>query len=338
MIDINNLEIDTRNTFILFATHDFIIYREKNKVVLASCNEEKLSEVVVAGDCTRYQCADLGDAVLFVFNGTDIVIIDKSGMMPIQHVIDPLKIGRCVTEVYPWQDNQIVFGTRQMSRTQFLTYDFIEQKRIAQTASWEIGSVTDTYFDRQTGTLYAVLDNSIIVAHDVRTGEKIWTKFETAKINPGILMYDGDLFYTCQGLLKRTDGNEISSIRIPAVKACSVEWTHGRNIYFTSNENKNLCCYNVESQKLKWEIHGQQAIKESAHVKGTDKADILFVRTQDYVGIINLTTGKSESAIRTRGITKLCKTDDHLLIQKTSNETVLVPEVREKDYVGNDTI
>ncbi len=325
-LEIHNLEPEDRAASILYATHDFIVYQERNGLVLASCDGTRLSDITIAVDYLHYECLDLGDALLFMFSGSEILLLDKSGMIPTKHKLNPT-LGRCVSKIYafPDSDNQIIFGTQQAKRIQFTNYDFMNQVRVAQTSSWNASTVTDTLL---VGTiLYAVLDKSMLVAIDMSIGELLWTKFETAEIVPGLATYDKYLLYSCHGMLKKTDGQETQTIRIPLMNVSSILRTTDREVFMTVNENKNVICYSLIPDKLKWEIFGNDPIRESVAVSSKDGADILAVRTDKYVTLIDISAGKSEYNIKTKNIARLRQTGDHLLIQKSTGTSTLIPGV-----------
>jgi outer membrane protein assembly factor BamB len=327
-IDINNIETEDRTTSILYATHDFIVYQERNSIVLASCDGTKLSDVKISIDYLNYECLDLDDALLFVFNGTDILVLDKSGMTPVVSKLNPITIGRCVSKIYkfPETENQIIFGTQQIGRIQFANYDFMENSRVAQTPSWNVAKVTDTLLVDK--ILYAVLDKSTIVAVDMSTGELLWTKFETAEISPGLVTFDKYLIYTCHGLMKKTDGEETQSVRIPLMSVSSILHANDRNLYMTVNDNQNVICYDLVSDKLKWEIFGNNPILQSVLVKSSSNEDVISVRTKKHITLINVSSGKSEYNVRTNNIARIRKTGDHLLIQKSTGHSTLIPGIK----------
>lgn len=323
-LEIHNLEPEDRATSILYATHDFIVYQESNGLILASCDGVRLSDIKIAVDYLHYECLDLGDALLFMFSGNEILILDKGGMIPVKHKINPT-LGLCISKIYgfPSLDNQIILGTRQANRIQFVNYDFMDQSRVAQTASWTATTITDTLLVNT--VLYAVMDKSTIVAVDMNTGELLWTKFETAEIAPGLVTYDKYLLYACHGLLKKTDGYETKSIRIPLINVSSILHANDREVYVTANDSKNIVCYSLIPDKLKWEIFGKDQIHEGVLIKSSSNDDVIAVRTDDYITLIDLVTGKSEYNIKTNNIARIRKTGDHLLIQKSTGTSTLVP-------------
>ena len=325
-INLTNLSPEDRNEAILYITHDIIIYREMNRIVLASCDGSALSEARTPVDFAKYDFLDLGDAVLFMFNGMDLLLMDKMGMVPEQYKLDLVKLGQCVTKLYHGNNsNRIIFGTRKDDRIQFVNYDFMMKQRIAQTASWSASKVTNIHMENM--ILYAVFDGSIIVACDMETGETLWTRFETAQIGKGLAIQNSDLVYCCQGLLKKVHDNEVSTTRIPLITPFSIEHYDDRRIYFTSNNGKNICSYYSVADRMEWQIYGHRVVQESLTVQSSAQHDLLLLRTDNYIAIINLSLGKAESGIRTPNTYRLRKTTDHVLIQKTTGGTTLIPGV-----------
>ena len=329
-LNIDNLQTEDHSELIFYATHEILVYRQSNRIVLAQISGNILSEVKAPVDNAKYEFLDLGDAVLFLFNGMSIVLLDKTGTTPEQHSLDCIRIGRSLTRLYSGDDpDRIIFGTVNNKKVQFINYDFMQKQRVAQTASWEVSTITDMIVTEDM-LLFAVLDQSTIVACDMRTGETLWTRFETSKIHPGIVYHNGELIYSCQGLFKKV-GTTIEILRIPLISVNSIEHQDSHHVYFTSNENKNLCCYHTPTNKLKWELFGRHPIHESVWTYNTKKETLLLTRTDEYIGVINLSSAKSESSIRTNNIHRLRKTEDHILIQKDSIGTTLIPGVRNAD-------
>lgn len=328
-LNTKQLEPEDRPESILYATHDFIIYKERNKLKLASCDGELLSECSVAIDYLSYRCLDLEDAILFLFNGSTIIVLDKNGMMPVEVRLDPIRVGKCITKIYkvPHRSDQIVFGTMQSGRIQFVNFDFMQGTRVAQTSSWRASTVTDTCLSE--GRLYAVLDASTILELDALRGETLWTRFETADIKKGLITYDKYLAYACQDMLKLTDGKEVRNIRIPLVNVSSVICSDRQDIIFTSNDRKNVCSYDTVSNQMKWEISGREPIDDWVMLRSTDNTELLAVQTSKYISFIDITQGKAEYNVRTGNIGKIRRTGDHFLIQKTTGTSTLVPGVME---------
>lgn len=322
-LNLKNLAPDDRAEFILYATRDFMIYRESNQILMGSITEGILAAIPAPGDCSKYEFLDFNDSVLFMFNGLEMVVIDKLGMEPHQQKLDPIKTGRCVTKLFTSNDpNRVIFGTKQGERIQFVNYDFMSNERVAQTASWKVSAITEMCVSDM--ILYAVLDESIIVACDMNTGETLWTRFENGTINRGIVVQNGFLMYCCQGLLKKVQNKDIQIIRIPRIKASSIEYHDSRNIYITMNDGKNVGCFYTVNERLKWQVRGQKPIVDTVVVHDTNHNEIMLAQTSDYVAIINLTAGVLESSIRTPNLHRLRVTGDHVVIQKSRGGVTLI--------------
>ncbi len=323
-INLKEITTDDRNEYILHATHEFIAYTERNHLILASCSGEKIAEIRIPANRNDYQSLETDDNLIFIFAGTSIVIFDKSGMDPMMLKLDPSKTGKCITKIFTSNDqNKIIFGTSLLNQVQFVNYDFVDEKRISQTASWKMSNITNIFLDKL--ILYAVLDGSIIVCCDMSTGETLWTRFETGRINRGIFPINGKLYYTCQGLLKYTDGDKTEAMRIPQTQVQTLEAATGNMIYFTANKGNNVCQYNISSSTKNWEVFGQRPVEESVLIKSTKKEDVLLVRTENNIAVLNLVSGKAVSNIKISRPCRLVETHDHVIVQKENGSSVLLP-------------
>jgi len=255
-----------------------------------------------------------------------MIVIDKLGMEPHRQKLDSAKIGRCITKLFSSNDsNRVLFGTKQGDRLQFVNYDFMSNVRIAQTASWKVSSITDLCVSDM--ILYAVLDNSIIVACDMNSGETLWTRFETGAINRGIAAQNGFLVYCCQGLLKKVQNKDSQTTRIPLTSVSSIEHVNTRNVYITSNKNKHVGCFYTVNDDLKWQVFGQKPMIDTVVVQDVNHNEILLVQTEDYVAMVNLSTGVAESSIKTPNLYRLRITEDHIVIQKSKGGVTLIPGI-----------
>lgn len=325
-LDTQHISPEDRGISILYATHEYIVYQEKNGIVLASCDGSRLSETTVPVDYLHYRVVDLNDALLFVFSGTELLLLDKSGMEPMRHKLNPVTVGRCISQLHACpEDNHIVMGTKQMNRIQFVNYNFLREERVAQTASWNAASISDTFLSGT--TLYAVLDKSSIIAIDIDTGETLWTRFETAEVASGLALFDKYFVYACQGMIKLVDENKVKTVRIPLQNVTSILHATDRELILTANDHKNVLCYNLVHDKMKWEIFGNDKITNAVKLGSTTNEDLLAVQTDKYVSVINTSAGTAEYNIKTNNIARLRKTGDHLLIQKTTGTCTLVPGV-----------
>ena len=326
--DLTKIETEDRPDFVFFATHNQIIYRDKQFISMASCSGELICQVDLPPNHNQYEHLEFDDSVLFVMNGTHLVWIDFEGISPTTTILHPLKIGQCVTKLFHAKDkNGIIFGTKKLGKIQFVNYDFIANNRIAQTSSWEADEITSIRVEGN--ILHAILDTSTIVACDMSTGETLWTRFETGLVQRGLALIDGWIYYTSQGLLKKTNGETQKTIRIPLIRLSSIESSTGKTLYFTVKENKTLCRYDITSGRLVWKIQGQHTILDSTQALDEANNNLLLVRAPEYIGIISLDKGRAEANIRPGRIRRLRRTGDHILIHKENGSTTLVPGIED---------
>ncbi len=298
-----------------------------------SCDETLLSKINLPKDCKSYEFLELDGIIILMMSGKEILIINKSGYMPQRYDMNSYKIGRCVTKLFDVGNNQMVFGTKYPNRIQFLSYNYIEQTRVCQTMSWKMARVNHVIMDGN--ILYALLDNAFIVCCDMSTGETLWTRFEAGFIHKNLIIYKNKLIYACQNILKIVDeDSNVENIQIPLVRIHSMEHLIGENLYFTSNEGKNICCYNLKSRKLRWEILGNLEIKESIMTRGLyeDRVyDIMIVRAKDSVGTINVVLGKSISFLKTPAVSRIRETGDHILVHTHADHTEMIPGLTKEE-------
>ncbi len=329
-INPDKIKIDDRSEHIFYATHNIIIYQDGLSIVLGSCeNEEILSVINSSFDYTNYECIDLDDSVLIVFDHKAVVLINKSGMEPISYTLDEHKIGRCFTKPFlSNHPNRIIFGTKLHDRLQFVNFDFMEQKRITQSSSWKMSRITDLYVDDT--MVYATLDNSFLVCCDMATGETLWTRFETGKIGEGLIRYGDDLYYCCQGTLKKTNGDTAEPIRIPFIKPTSIVGQHGKFLFFTNKNGNTLCQYNLDEHKFTWEVFGSHPVQEAVTVSGLKYGShIMFLRTSDYISMVDTDRGNALSNINTKKAKRMRLTEDHIIIHKHGGGTMLIPGLQD---------
>lgn len=325
-INTDEIKINERPEHIFYATHDIIIYQDGLSIVLGSRDsDEILTAVNSSYDYTNYECVDLGDSVLIMFDHKSLVLIDKNGMKPISYMLDEHKIGNCLTRPFLSNNpNRIIFGTKLHDRLQFVNFDFMEQKRVTQSSSWKMSRITDLHVNGM--MLYATLDNSFLVCCDMTTGETLWTRFETGKIGSGLITYGDHLYYCCQGILKKTDGKTAEVIRIPFIKPVDIVGQYGKFLFFTNKKGNSLCQYNLDERTFTWEIFGSLPIKEVVTVFGVDhNSHIMFLRTSDYISIVDTDRGQALSNIKIKKARRMRLTEDHILVHKHGGGTMLIP-------------
>ncbi len=326
VINLSKLELEPRQQSIFYATHGFIVYKDRLSLHLADCEGEILNSLRCPPDHRLFECIDLDDAVLFIFAGKQSLVLDKSGNEPIERAMAVEKIGRCVTPLFPSNDPfGVIFGTHIAGNIQFINYDFMGGKRLLQTSSWKMQKISHLAVYKD--VIYGLLDNVFLVSCSAITGETFWTRFETGQIAPNLIPHEGGLFYACQGVLKHLENGKSSLTRIPLARVHSLEHKSGDNLYLTSNEGKHLCCYDVKNRELAWEITGQLPIQETLVVQGKRRGrlcEVMAVRTKDHFSLVDLSRGATIYHALSVGIHRIRQTEDHILIHKFHGPTDLL--------------
>lgn len=333
VINLENTGQENRDKVVFYASSSEIVYREGNYMKLASCSGEVLSQTELPLDHTTFELIDLGDEILFLFGGRTLVMMDKSETQPTKQDLDIMTIGKCCTPIFSsTSEDTIIFGTVRDEHLQFVAYDYLQKRRTIQTMSWAMSSITHVNVDHK-DTLFAILDESLLVQSNMRTGETA-TRFETGKINRGFVPYESGGIYACQTCLRKIDGDGVETTRIPLVRVFTAEHIIGRNLYLTSKEGKNLCCYDLGTGMMKWEIFGNNLIHETLLAKGSlggREYNTMIIRINDHIGVINLDLGKSVSYIKCPGVYRIRKTGDHIIANKINGTTMLIPSVEVED-------
>lgn len=322
--------MDKKSEHIFYATHDVLIYQEGLNVLLGSReSNEVLSSVHSQLEYNNYEYVNLGDSVLMILDHKYIILMDKNGMQPISYLLDEHKVGQCFSAPFlSNHPNRIIFGTQLHNRLQFINFDFMEQDRIAQSCSWKMSAITDLHVDDM--ILYATLDNSFLVCCDMSIGETLWTRFEAGKIGKGLVSYGDHLYYCCQGLLKKTNGNTAEVIRIPFIKPTSIIGQYSKFLFFTNKNGNTICQYNLDEHTLTWEVFGNYPIQEAVITNGIERnSHIAFLRTSNHISLVDIDRGQALSNIDIKQTRRIILTEDHIVIHKNKGGTILISGLQE---------
>jgi outer membrane protein assembly factor BamB len=310
---------------VFYADDQLTIYRDGPFVRAIDKNSNEIETIRCPSNFKHFESIDLGDAVLLMFSGDQVIIIDKAGNDVTAHQLATYKFGVCVTPMLLSKDTfRVIFGTRSRGHVQFVTYDYIARQRIAQTSSWKMANITDFTLDDD--KLYALLDNSFMICSDIETGESLWTRFETGQITPRIVPDDGEIFYACQGVLKRRTP-ESEAIKIPLVKVHTVEAKFGDGVILTGMQGKSLCCYDLSTKKIRWEIRSNLPVQQTLPIRIlTDGKihDALIVRTKNHVTIIDCAKGKTVYHNEFDNLARIRRTGSCLLLHKYNGATGII--------------
>lgn len=325
VIDLANITVEPRQQSIFYATHDLIVYKERMGMHLAACNGDILSTVRCPSNFRNYECVDLDDVILFIFASRNCIILDKLGNQPIEHQVDFIKFGKITTSILASNDPfGVIFGTFNKMQVQLVNYDFIGDKRIWQSASWKMEKINHICVTEE--NVYVLFDNAFLACCDIETGETRWTRFETGRISPKLLPYQGGILYACQGVLKHY-ADKPTTTRIPLTRIHSLEHVVGNKVVLTTEEGKHISCYDLDKGAIDWEIVGGRPILETVPIKGRHKNvinDVLAIRTKDHLALVDITRGITLHHSLMTGLYRIRETENHVLAHKYNNTTVMI--------------
>lgn len=325
IIDLRCLGLENREHDVAYACSDFIIYKHKGKIYCDDCSGKTIASIDCPFETQSIQHCTSGKDIVLMIAGKEAII--KTGNTLSHQHIPFQRTGIVVTQLVSPKTNQIVFGSVLRGRIQFVNYDYKSQIRIAQTASWAMEDITD--FNWSNNHFFVVLDRSYVIACKYDTCEAEWQRLEPGQINGKVLPYEDRIIYACERNLKVVDqkGNA-ETIKIPLIKIHHIEYIIGDLLYFTCQEGKHLCCYDLRKKHIVWEIPGTLSIHESLSIKGRDDTgvyDVLILRLDNHIAIVNLNKGKSLYYIKISGVNRIRCTGDHILIHKVGGYTTLLP-------------
>ncbi len=330
ILNLKEVRFETRDKQIFFASDDRIVYKDQSSIVIADCEENEISRCMCPRDTKHFEVLDLGDAILLVFSGKSVVLLDKMGNAPIQYDLEVDRFGRIVTKLYAAGEDTIVFGTKRGEYAQIVNYDFIGKKRASQSASWKVRNITDMLV--QDGNVYALLDSSFLIGCSLDNCETIWNRFEAGFVNPYLIPYQDGILYSCQGLIRHYKDKSVTTTQIPLSKVSSLLTCLGDRLIFTSEDHTNIGAYDLVKNRLVWEIVGSEKILESVIIKGqVDKEtyNTLAIRVSDKFGLVNIDLGRSAYFGKCYGVYRIRQTSDHLLLHRGKGQTDMLSGVHD---------
>jgi len=335
ILDLNKIEIESRDIPVFFSTHEFVIYREPSmgRLEMSDCSGEVLVSTRCPNDWMYYECLDMEDAILFIFAGKEIIVFDKMGHLINSHKIDPYKIGRVLTK--PLQgihENSIVFGTRTTNGIQIIHYDFMKQERLSQSSSWKSKKINDAVSDGN--MIYALMDNSFLAACSISSCETIWTRFEANLVVPKLVVNKDGLFWISRNTIRKRQGKDVENIRIPIPKLSNLHDIVEGKFLVTTNEAKNVCLADVEQGRTEWEITGEHSIVDSYITYGQSNvmSRIMLFVSDTNLGLINLTNGRTISYGLSKNISRIRQTGDHILLSKYDGTTDMIAGMQNESF------
>lgn len=329
LLDLNKIEPENRDRFVFYATHEMVVYKDGRKIVMDDCSGTRITEVECPSSYKVYESLDVGNALLLVIGGKYLVHLDRLGERSFFEELPISRVGRVLSDTYESSHrNSVLFAGHLHGKVHFINYNFIDKTRVSQSTSWEVGQVNDIQVVDE--KIFALMDNAYIICCNASTGETLWTRFETGKIEPRIIPYNNGLIYSCQKLVKVYKDKNVEIIRIPLARPDTLECIRENNLYYTSKEMKHVCCLDLKSKEIIWEITGTEPITKTVAVTGKLHSNIynmMFIQTPNAVTLINLSLGKVHSHFKMVNLQNIRLTGDHLLIHKRSDETVMIAGV-----------
>jgi len=320
ILNTSDFHRETRDYHIFFASRDLILYYHQNDIILSDCSGQIISQTTCPPNYKNYECLETDDSILLLLaGGQRIILIDKAGGEAIHRNLPIRKTGRCYTKIFATNNsNSILIGTGLNQKIQFINYNFMEEKRISQSSSWSMRSVTDCIV--KDNRLYVLLDHSFIVACNIDTCANIWTRFETGKTNPKLIPYKGGIAYICQNIIRTLDEEgAVENIHIPLFYPYGMESIIDNKAFITSDDGQSLACCNLSTKELEWEIKGKNTIRETITLKGTDQQsvfDAMLIRIDTGIGLVNLETGQTIAHENIQNLFGMRQTSDHILLHR----------------------
>lgn len=331
LIDIPHIKVEYTPNTVFYADQSITVQKKLKEICLTDTSGEVQSKTPCPVDHRHFKCVDLGTSLLLFLAGKSIFILDKTGIDIIHHQLDEAKLGRCVTNVFFREsDSALIFGSRVRGQVQFVVYDPIEQKRLAQTSSWKMNDISD--FAVAGGRIFGLLDKTFLAGCDDQTCDVLWTRFETGEIVPKILPDKGALWYACRGALKNHSASGVNTIRIPLTKISSLEELSNTTIYLTARERTALSAFDYTKNSTLWQITGSIQIQESAPIQvRTAEAKIhnaLVLRLENGISIVDIVEGRTVFNTQLPEVFKIHTTPNYILAQKYSGGTYLISGIR----------
>lgn len=316
------VSVESRHRPVFYASGDLIIYKNGQSIQVDDCSGNEITRVICPVDARIYEYVDLGDSILFVFSGNEFIFIDKSGNLPYHHKFDT-KLGKIITPIFLSSDNNcIVFGTKSHTGIQFMNYNFINQKRVSQTSTWNFKSVTDVV--QFNDTIYAVLDSTFLIAFNNSTCEVKNVRFESSLVSPKIFCTNNGIIYLSQNSIRKWNGKQTESIRTP-ISSTSRLLGISQTYYYLVTDKTNISAFDEKLDSIIWEIKSDKVIYDSLAIKGIGSGnktfDVGVIQSSDSIMLINFLRGRIIRSFPTLDAYKIRTTSDHILIHRYGQQT-----------------
>lgn len=324
VFNIENIEVDIKSNLVFYSSDDIIIYKNNNRISILSCGGITVKEIKCPPDWRHFCVLENENLIILFFSGKYIVSISKPDYFVKEHLLDSDKLGRSTCRPILFE-NDLILGMSSKGKSQFVRFDVFNEKRKLQTMSWTMPSITNLVSDES--KCFGIIDNSMIVSFDPNTFEVFWSKFETNVIGEKIALHNNGVLYSYQNNIKQISENKTNTIKIPFCKVSNIYGSIGDKVYISSNEDKNICCFDTKNDKTDWELKGTKVIRQTVLSTGRYKKQehpILFVRTDEHFIIIDLLSGLSVYQIKVDGFFDMQISNNSLLLHKYIGRTSII--------------
>lgn len=314
----DNISIYPKNYKSFYYCSDFEIFKNGRHIDVAKYNEHFEMEIIARVECPldykEFNVIDSHERVVVILGGKYILEYDKDYNTLGLHEIPLNRMGRASNDIF-WSGDHIMLTTEFNGQIQFVRYDYCNQKKLAQSASWKLKGASSVIANKK--TLFAILDNTFVEAIDIETCEQIWSRFEAGSLSKGLLLYKNGVIYAkTNSLFVMNINGTFSKFRVTETKIEKLLDISGDKVFFVSNNGKDLCCYDLKAESLSWKISGNRKIDSGficSGVRGKSKRPIMVLVADNHLGVADLSINFIKFAYA-QGIKTVRKCGDCLLV------------------------
>lgn len=276
MFDISEIKFNDNDNIVFYSRKDTIIYKNIPNIII---NDKK--QYIKELDLFKHTKID--NSLLLSFGSDLIIVNDDITIIDIKY--------KPITKIFA-NNNTLVFGSILGDMFHYVIYDLLTQTRLCQTQSVKTKTLSSKATDKY---IYSLLSNSQLICYNY-SAEQIWKRFEPQYIIPGLEVYNGNLLYCCNNQIKITDGKNVESINVIDAKLNKFEGLLNNNAIFLCNNKKGLCCFNIATKTLLYEIkvHDQDSINLTLLTKAKYRKniiDVLLFATKTHFGVVDIIRG-----------------------------------------------
>lgn len=317
ILDIENLKPLISKNFVFYNNYNIRIYKINGQFVLVE-NGNTIATTQLPIQYHYFSCIQDNDTIVFNFNTNKFIEITADKCIK-ETMDERLNI---ITDIYKFNDNY-VFGNMNQMGISIILYCLSTKTKKIQTKTWKVNGIDS--FKVNKNLVYAVLDKSFIICHDLDNGELLWKKFHTSPIS-NILPYRDGIVYCCQDLLKKSSISESVTIKTPYIQVENVLLILENRLYFVSSDNK-IYCFDLINEKIEWETKIKDKPIEAVVVKAFYKnkiRDILVLLSKDQIIFINAHRGSIDQYFVFPDMQKIKLINNDILINTSTDRTIML--------------